>query len=563
MFNFKKMTIRIKILTGFGISLIVSLIISIVSVGAIIYYQKTIKHVISKEVTYLRLVEECKISVLQIRRSEKDYFLNIGNIEEQNKYQGKLNTAITDCNVLLDSIQQIENEMELPEGVKDQVTNSKQCVNQYMQDIKYVIAYLQGKDAITPQDANKFMSNYKTNIQAFEGKIDSLKTSGITLLETTKIKQIKHSTATILRIIVFIALLFIGVLIFAYIFAFRISDPILQVTETLKKLSDGDLTKHINIKSKDEIGVMMQSLNSFTLKLNESMRTIAISADNVASSATELSATSIQIAANAEEMSNQAATVAASTEQATTNINSISSAAEEMSISANSVATAIEEMSTSLNEVSHNCQKELQIVTEASTHARNSKEVMDKLSVAAKSIEKVVGLINDIADQTNLLALNATIEAASAGEAGKGFAVVASEVKELSKQTAQATLEIKKQVEEMQSNTVSAVTAIDAVSRVIEEVNTISQTIVSAVEQQSVTVNEISMNVAGVSTGAQEISKNVSESAKGLLEITKIIGRVSNTVSDTANGITQVKSSANELAKLSENLKNLLKQFKM
>ncbi len=120
---------------------------------------------------------------------------------------------------------------------------------------------------------------------------------------------------------------------------------------------------------------------------------------------------------------------------------------------------------------------------------------MDKLGAAAKSIGKVVEVINDIADQTNLLALNATIEVASAGEAGKRFAVVANEVKELAKQTAQATQEIQKQVEDMQTNTESAIKAIDSVSKVIEEVNEISQTIVSAVEEQSATVNEISRNV--------------------------------------------------------------------
>ena len=563
MLNFKQTTIRVKILMGFCISLIVSLIISIVSLGAIFDCQKIIKHIVSKEATYLRLVEECKISVLQIRRSEKDYFLNIGKAEEQNKYQGKLDASINECSVLLDSIQQIENELELPDGVSEQVISAKQCIGQYMQDVKYVITYLRGNDVITPQEANKLMSSYKTNIHTFEEKIDSLKTSGVNLLEITEINQTKYSKKIILKIILLMAFLIIGVLIFAFIFAFRISTPILQVTGILKKLSEGDLTKHLEIRSNDEIGLMMLSLNSFTIKLNESMRTIALGAEMVASSATELYATSTQIAANAEEMSTQTAVVASSTELATTNVSSIATFAEEMSSSTRSVATAIEEMSASLNEVSRNCQKELKIVVEANIHTRSSKVVIDKLGVAANSIGKVVDLINDIADQTNLLALNATIEAASAGEAGKGFAVVASEVKELAKQTAQATQEIEKQIEEIQLNTVAAVKSIDTVSCVIEEVNNISQTIVSAVEQQSATVNEISRSVARVGIGTQEVSKNVTESAQGLFAVTSTIGGVSKAATDAAHGITQVKSSADELAKLAESLKFLLKQFKI
>jgi methyl-accepting chemotaxis protein len=341
--------------------------------------------------------------------------------------------------------------------------------------------------------------------------------------------------------------------------------PIHLTANALRDISEGtgDLRSRLNVVSNDEIGQMARYFNTFIEKLQGIIGTITSNADTVAAASTELSVISTQIAASTEKISTQTSTVASATEQATANISSISSAAEEMSSSADSVTTAIEEMSASLNEVSRNCQKELEIVVEATTHARSSKLVMDKLGAATKSIGKVVDLINDIADQTNLLALNATIEAASAGDAGMGFAVVASEVKELAKQTAQATQEIEMQVDDMRENTELAIKAIGSVSRVIEEVNNISQTIVSAVEQQSATVNEISRSVAGVSTGAQEVSQNVAESALGLSEVARTIGGVSNAVTDTARGITNAKSSALELAKLAENLKNFLKQFKI
>lgn len=390
----------------------------------------------------------------------------------------------------------------------------------------------------------------------------SLSTDRNSQIEARASSSIKSKSIQLL--ILFFSSMFIGVGLFTIV--------LLQILSSLKRINqrigdiadgEGDLTKRLDASSKDELGQLATFFNTFVEKLQCTIRQIGLSSETVASAATELSTTSTQIAANAEEMSAQTSTVAVSTEQATTNISSISTAAEEMSSSAHSVATAIEEMSSSLNEVSSNCQKELRIVTEASMYAHSSKEVMDKLGTAAKSIGKVVDLINDIADQTNLLALNATIEAASAGEAGKGFAVVASEVKELAKQTAQATQEIEKQVEEMQSNVKAAVQAIDAVSRVIEEVNSISQTIVSAVEQQSATVNEITKNISEVSTGSQEVSRKVTESASGLSMVSSTIKGVNNTVADTAKGILQVKTSAEELSKLSEELKKHFGQFKI
>ena len=346
-------------------------------------------------------------------------------------------------------------------------------------------------------------------------------------------------------------LLLAAFIVVTFLFVRWFSRRMKAVTNGLKDIAqgEGDLTKRLHAGSQDEIGELAKFFNTFMEKLQGIIKNITENSTTLSSASEELSAVSTQLAANAEEMTNQSNTVASATEQATANVNNISAAAEQMSSGVSTVATAIEEMSSSLNEVAKNCQKENLIASNANNQAKSTRELMERLGVSSKEIGKVIEVINDIADQTNLLALNATIEAASAGEAGKGFAVVANEVKELAKQTAQATDQISRQIEEMQNSTGSAVKAIEEITRIIEEINTISHTIVSAVEEQSATVNEI--------------AKNVGESAKGLSEVSSNIQGVNKAATDTAGGVQNIRQSSQDLAKLAVVLQKIVGQFKV
>ena len=257
-----------------------------------------------------------------------------------------------------------------------------------------------------------------------------------------------------------------------------ITGPLHAAVEMANQMAEGDLTAQLAVTGKDEVGRLSAALNTSTNMLGSMIEEIKARSGMLASSSEELSAVANQMSGNAEEMTMQSNTVAGATEQMSTNINTIASAAEEMSMNVASissgaeqmshnmstVASAIEEMSTSIGGVASNAKEAFEVAGTAMTRSQAATETMNTLGKAAQAIGKVTEVIKRIAEQTNLLALNATIEAASAGEAGKGFAVVAAEVKALAKQTAQATEEIRGQIERMQSSATASVIQAAAVT---------------------------------------------------------------------------------------------------
>ena len=275
----------------------------------------------------------------------------------------------------------------------------------------------------------------------------------------------------------------------------------------------GDLTMRIDVRSKDELGLLSDMINRFVGHLQQMIREISKNADILSNSSTDLTRLSQQMTQGTDQMAGKANSVAAASEEMSANINSVAVAMEQASTNVSTIAASAQEMTATISEISQNSEKARSITEQAVNQTRNASGKVDKLGVAAQEIGKVTETITDISEQTNLLALNATIEAARAGDAGKGFAVVANEIKELAKQTAIATQEIKSKVAAIQSTTSGTVEEIVHIQKIINDVNEIVGTIAAAVEEQSVTTEEIARNVSQASEGMQEVNQNIASSS--------------------------------------------------
>jgi methyl-accepting chemotaxis protein len=360
-----------------------------------------------------------------------------------------------------------------------------------------------------------------------------------------------------------IAFLALGIAVFARLIAGTIAAPLSRSVTFAEKVADGDFRDTLAIEQKDEVGLLAKAINMLVGKTGSILMEINMGVDTLSSASSELSSASKQMSTSATETSGRAKSVATAAEEMSANMDSVAAAIEEATANVSLVASSADELTSAVNEISENTGKASVITAEAVNDVQSASEKVAELGRAADEIGQVTETITEISDQTNLLALNATIEAARAGEAGKGFAVVANEIKDLAKQTAEATSEIKEKISSIQNSTKGTVDQISQISLVINEINTIVSTIAAAVEEQTATTGEIATNMTQASQGLQEVSENVAQSSAVSAEIAKDISGVNQATEEMNDSSRLVINSVEKLSKLSTELHEMSRKFKV
>ena len=278
----------------------------------------------------------------------------------------------------------------------------------------------------------------------------------------------------------------------------------------------------------------MQNKSGLFQKLTDSFEnTVGEAVEMIIGSSFELNDSSKTMESAATDTSGQASIIASRANEASNNVQT--------------VAAASEELSASINEISQQIILTNKMVDETTTVTGETVETVNQLQTAGEQISSAVDIIQKIAKQTNLLALNATIEASRAGEAGKGFAVVANEVKNLAKQTAEATEEIRGYVTNIESAIDGTQSRIKDISCKIGEISASNTSVSAAVEEQGAATNEI--------------ARNIEQTSAKIKEMTSSIAEVSGSAENVGNVATEVNVAATNLSTQSDKLQTTIKAY--
>jgi methyl-accepting chemotaxis protein WspA len=325
--------------------------------------------------------------------------------------------------------------------------------------------------------------------------------------------------------------------------------PLKQLVDVIERMRNGDFTQRVEIKRKDEFGLLGDGLNrladDLSVLVGQVQRSgvqVNITATQIAATSREQQSTTTEIAATTAEIGATSKQISATSRELDKTMNEVVDVAHDTAELAGSGQTGIARMESTMRQI-----------MDASGSITGKLAVLNEKTA---NINTVVVTITKVADQTNLLSLNAAIEAEKAGEYGLGFAVVAMEIRRLADQTAVATYDIEKMVKEMQSAVAAGVMGMDKFSEEVRRG-------VDEIRQVSTQLAQIIHQVQTLTPRFATVSEGMHAQATGALQISETLTQLSEAAHQTADSLRQSNLAIEQLNEAARGLQTSVARFKL